>query len=76
MNQAKSYFDAMRDADEAVDDALAAIRAEEAEGRITPVQAATERVEVLERHLGECRRLRAELGGSPRPREARTWCEP
>ena len=58
-----SYFDAMKDADDAVDDALAAIRAEEAEGRITPVEAATERVIVLERHLDECRRLRRELLG-------------
>ena len=58
-----SYSDAMRDADEAIDDALAAIRAEEAEGRITPVQAAAERVSVLERHLAECRRLRRELLG-------------
>ena len=32
------YFDAMREADEALDDALAAIRDEEAEGRITPVE--------------------------------------
>jgi len=56
----RSYSDAMRDADEAVDDALAAIRAEEAEGRITPVEAATERVTVLKRHLAECRRLRRE----------------
>ncbi|MGH3847507.1 MAG: hypothetical protein ACRDS0_39750 [Pseudonocardiaceae bacterium] len=57
-----SYFEAMKDLDEAVDDALAAIRAEEAEGRITAVQAAAERVSVLERHLAECRRLRMELG--------------
>jgi len=58
-----SYFDAMKDADDAVDDALAAIRAEEAEGRITPLQAAAERVNLLERHLAECRRLRRELLG-------------
>jgi hypothetical protein len=65
MNHPKpGYFDAMRDADEAVDDALRAIRAEEAEGRITPAEAATERVEVLQRHLDECRRLRRELGGT------------
>ncbi len=59
----RSYSDAMRDADEAVDDALAAIRAEEAEGNITPVEAATERVNLLERHLEECRRLRRDLLG-------------
>lgn len=59
----RSYSDAMRDADEAVDDALAAIRAEEAEGRITPAEAAAERVSVLQRHLDECRRLRRDLLG-------------
>lgn len=58
-----SYSDAMKDADDAVDDALAAIRAEESEGNITPAEAATERVGVLERHLAECRRLRRELLG-------------
>ncbi len=58
-----AYFDAMRDADEALDDALAAVRAEEDAGRITPAEAATERVGVLEHHLAECRRLRGELGG-------------
>jgi hypothetical protein len=58
------YFDAMREADEALDDALAAIRDEEAEGRITPVEAASERCQLLQRHIDECRRLRGEhLGG-------------
>ena len=41
--KASAYFDAISDAEEAVADALAAMRAEEA-GRITPVEAATERV--------------------------------
>lgn len=58
-----AYFGAMRDADEALDDALAAVRAEEDAGRITPAEAATERVGLLERHLAECRRLRRELPG-------------
>jgi len=58
-----AYFDAMRDADEALDDGLAAIRAEEDAGRITPAEAATERVGLLERHLAECRRLRRDLLG-------------
>ena len=61
----RAYYDAMRDADEALDDALAAVRAEEAEGHITPVEAAGERCELLQRHIDECRRLRAEhLSGS------------
>jgi len=55
----------MRDADEALDDALAAIRAEQDEHRLSPAEAAAERCELLERHLDECRRLRREhLGGS------------
>ena len=59
-----TYFDAMRDADEALDDALRAVRAEEDADRITPAQAATERIGLLERHIAECRRLRREhLGG-------------
>lgn len=60
-----AYYQAMRDADEALDDALSAVRAEEAAGRITPLEAATERVGLLERHIAECRRLRGEhLGGA------------
>jgi hypothetical protein len=60
-----AYYDAMRDADEALDDALAAVRAEEDAHRITPAEAATERVGLLERHIEECRRLRREhLSGS------------
>jgi len=60
-----AYHQAMRDADEALDDALAAIRAEQDEHRLSPAEAAAERCELLERHLEECRRLRREhLGGS------------
>jgi len=54
----------MRAADAALDDALAAVRAEEDAGRITPAEAAAERVGLLEQHIAECRRLRREhLGG-------------
>jgi hypothetical protein len=60
-----AYYQAMRGADEALDDALAAVRAEEDAHRITPAEAAAERVGLLERHIAECRRLRREhLGGS------------
>lgn len=60
------YHAEVRRLDEGTDDALAAIRAEEAEGRISPQDAAAERIQVLERHLAECRRLRRELlGGTP-----------
>ena len=56
-----AYFDAMREADEALDDALGHVRAEEDAGRITPAQAAAERIGLLERHIAECQRLRREL---------------
>jgi hypothetical protein len=60
-----AYYDAMHDADEALADALSHVRAEENAHRITPAEAATERVGLLERHLAECQRLRRELlGGS------------
>jgi hypothetical protein len=59
-----AYFDAMREADEALDEALGHVRAEQDAGRITPAQAAAERVTLLERHLAECRRLRRDLPGS------------
>ena len=57
------YFAAMREADEALQDALAAIRAETDAGRITPAEAAAERVGLLERHLAEVERLRRDLMG-------------
>lgn len=59
-----AYYDAVSRADADLEDALAAIRAEEDAGRITPAEAAAERIGLLERHLAECRRLRREhLGG-------------
>jgi hypothetical protein len=63
-NRHAVYFKAMREADEALDDALAAVRAEEDARNITPAAGAAERCELLERHLADCRRLRGELGGS------------
>ena len=59
----RGYFDAMREADEVLDEALSHVRAEQDAGRITPAEAAAERVGLLERHLAECRRLRGELPG-------------
>ena len=61
-----TYYDAMRDADEALEDALGHVRAEEDAHRITTAEAAAERVGLLERHLERCRQLRAgHLGGTP-----------
>ena len=62
-----AYFEAMHDADEALDDALAAVRAEEDAHRITTAEAAAERVGLLERHIELCQRLRAELLGGDTP---------
>ncbi len=62
-----AYFDAMRDANQVLADALGHLRAEEDVGRITPAQAAAERIGLLERHLAECKRLRRELLGDTAP---------
>jgi hypothetical protein len=60
-----AYYDAVRQADASLDDALAAVRAEQDAGRITIAEAASERAGLLERHLELLRQLRAEhLGGS------------
>jgi hypothetical protein len=59
----RAYFAAMRDADQALDDALGHVRAEQDAGRISAIEACAERVGLLERHLAECRRLRVELLG-------------
>jgi hypothetical protein len=60
-----AYFTAVADASEALDDALAAVRAEQDAGRITAIEACTERCGLLERHLRELARLRAEHLGRP-----------
>ncbi len=61
-----AYYAAVSAADEALEDALGHIRAEQDDGRISVVDAAAERVQLLERHLAECQRLRREhLGGTP-----------
>jgi hypothetical protein len=59
------YFAALRDEQDAFDDALAAIRAEQAAGRITVKQAAAEREGLLTAHLGRLAALRAEYLGEP-----------
>jgi hypothetical protein len=60
-----AYDGALRQAAEDLEDALAAIRAETAAGRVTPPQAATERAGLLERHLARLEALRTEhLGGT------------
>ena len=59
-----AYYSAVHDADETLDNALAAIRAQENANRITPAEAAAERIGLYERRIAEGRRLRREhLGG-------------
>jgi hypothetical protein len=54
-----AYFAALGDEQDALDDALAAIRAEQDAGRITTAEAAAERADLLEQHLERLRQLRA-----------------
>ncbi len=56
----------MSRADADLEDALDRVRAEEDAHRITPAEAAAERIGLLERHLDLCQRARLEhLGGTP-----------
>jgi hypothetical protein len=58
MAAVSTFYDQMRDLDESLDEALAAIRAQEAENNITSAEAASERCAVLENHIAACRQLR------------------
>jgi hypothetical protein len=61
-----AYYDAVSKADADLDEALSHVRAEQDAGRITPAEAAAERVELLERHLELCQQARLDhLGGTP-----------
>ena len=59
-----SLIEELNSAMDDLEDALAAIRGEQADGRLTPVQAATERAELLERHLQRVRDIRASHGSA------------
>src|ERR1017187_10196464 len=54
-----AYFDAIREADKTLDEALSNVRADFNAARTS--LAAAERCGLLERHLSECRRLRREM---------------
>ena len=61
-----AYYDAVSKADADLEAALGRLRAGEDAGRITPAEAAAERVGLLERHLGLCQQARLDhLGGTP-----------
>ena len=55
-----AFYEAVQSADEALAAELAAIRDREADGTITPAEAAAKRVQLLEQHLAALRRLRRE----------------
>jgi hypothetical protein len=59
------YFAALGDEQNALDDALAAIRDEQAAGRITAAEAAAEREGLLTAHLARVAALRAQYLGEP-----------
>ena len=58
-----AYLEAAADASQALDDALDAIRQQQADGLLSPADAAVERCGLLERHLAEGSRLRRDLLG-------------
>ena len=61
-----AYYSLVGQADADLDEALGHVRAEQDAGRITPAEAAAERIGLLERHLELCRQARLEhLGGTP-----------
>ena len=59
------YFAALRDEQNALDDALAAIRDEQAAGRITTAEAAAEREQLLTAHLERVAAIRDRYLGEP-----------
>jgi hypothetical protein len=59
------YFAALADEQNALDDALAAIRDEQTAGRITPAEAAAEREGLLTAHLERLAAIRAHYLGEP-----------
>ena len=61
-----AYYNAISQANADLEEALSHVRAEEDAGRITPEQAAAERIGLLERHLELCQQARLDhLGGTP-----------
>lgn len=54
------YYEAVREAEDDLAEALRCIRAEEDDDNITPAAAAAERVGLLERHATRLRELRRE----------------
>jgi len=61
-----AYYNAVSRADADLEEAISHVRAEEDAHRISPAEAAAERIGLLERHLELCQQARiAHLGGTP-----------
>jgi hypothetical protein len=61
-----AYYNAVSRANDDLEEALGHVRAEEDAHRITAVEAATERIGLLERHLELCQQARLDhRGGTP-----------
>ena len=61
-----AYYTVVGQADADLDEALSHVRAEEDADRITPAEAAAERIGLLEHHLELCQQARLDhLGGTP-----------
>ena len=61
-----AYYSVVGKADADLDEALGHVRAEQDAGRITPAEAAAERIGLLEHHLELCQQARLDhLGGTP-----------
>jgi hypothetical protein len=65
-DQHSAYYSTVGKADADLDEALSHVRAKEDAHRITAVEAAAERIGLLERHLELCQQARVDhLGGMP-----------
>jgi hypothetical protein len=65
-DQHSAYYSTVGKADADLEEALSYVRAEEDAHRITPAEAAAERIGLLEHHLELCQQARiAHLGGTP-----------
>jgi hypothetical protein len=59
------YYRAVTESNDALEEALGHVRAEQDAGRLTTSQACAERIKLLEDHLERCRELRRQhLGGA------------
>jgi len=64
-SEPSAYYQAVSAADQRLEQALAGLRDRQYAGEVTPVEAAQERIALLEAHLAECQAIRRQhLGGA------------